>query len=81
MLHFIQLLKLIDNRQLFYAMFSDLDYELNELGFKDCPEELISDILYNHFGLSIDCPKQLQRITATILKYNKDLEKMEMLFH
>jgi hypothetical protein len=52
----------------FVALFSDLDYELNDMGWKGDETTLINDMLFNHFGLSIEDDSQLQRLTDSILK-------------
>ena len=53
MLHLLQVYKLVQNKQLFIDVFSDLDYELNEMGWSADPETLISDLLFDHFDLEI----------------------------
>lgn len=63
------------DQKLFIALFSDLDYELNELGYSDDPETLINDMLFNHFGMSFDISdelscRQLSSLTKRILKGN-----------
>lgn len=59
-----------NQRQHFVALFSDLDYELDELGYRGNETDLISGMLFNHFGLSIENDKQLQMLTNSILKKN-----------
>lgn len=70
MIYLMQLYKMIENKKLFIGIFSDLDYELNEMGWNDDPETLINDLLFNHFDLSIECPKQLAMITNSIINKN-----------
>lgn len=72
MIYLIQVLKMLDKkqRQQFLALFSDLDYELDELGWRGNETDLINDMLFNHFGLSIEDSTQLQRLTDCILKPN-----------
>lgn len=78
MLHLLQLYKMIQDKDLFINIFSDLDYELNEMGWKDDPETLINDLLLNHFGLTIEDDRQLAKITKTILN-KKDLTFLKAL--
>lgn len=70
MLYLIQLLKMLNKKQQkqFVELFSDLDYELNDMGWKGNETDLINDMLFNHFGMSIDDADQLQMLTNSILK-------------
>lgn len=70
MMVLMQLLKMLNKtqRQQFLALFSDLDYELDELGWRGNETDLINDMLFNHFGLTIEDEGQLQRLTEVILK-------------
>jgi hypothetical protein len=70
MIYLMQILKMLDKaqRKQFVALFSDLDYELDELGWRGNETDLINDMLFNHFGLSIEDDSQLQRLTDSILK-------------
>jgi hypothetical protein len=77
MLQLIQIYNMLSkqDQKLFIALFSDLDYELNEMGWKDDPETLINDMLFNHFDISFDVlddlsNRQLKSLTARILKGN-----------
>jgi hypothetical protein len=81
MFHLIQLYKLIDNKKLFIELFDDLSYEINELGYEfiDDQMELVNEMLFNHFGLEIDSPTQLQRVTETILRKQGSLRFLEMI--
>jgi hypothetical protein len=54
----------------FVALFSDLDYELNDMGWKGDETTLVNDMLFNHFGLSVEDNGQLQMLTDCILKPN-----------
>jgi hypothetical protein len=76
MIYLIQLYKMVHDKKLFINVFSDLDFELEEMGWKDDPEGLIEGMLFNHFGLEIDDEKQLSSLTKTILK-KKDLSFLE----
>ena len=70
MIYLIQILKLLSNHQKnqFLELFSDLDYEINELGYKGEESQLVNDMLFNHFGFTIDDEQQLRMITKVILK-------------
>lgn len=73
MIYLIQLLKMLDRkqRQEFLTLFSDLDYELDELGWRGNETDLVNDMLFNHFGLSIEDETQLKRLTEVILDKGK----------
>ena len=73
MIYLIQLLKMLDRkqRQHFLALFSDLDYELDELGWRGNETDLVNDMLFNHFGLSIEDKTQLKMFTDVILDKSK----------
>jgi len=79
MIYLIQLYKKVHDKKLFINVFSDLDFELEEMGWKDDPEGLVGELLLNHFGLEIENEKQLSLLTKTILK-KKDLSFLEVLF-
>jgi hypothetical protein len=70
MIFLIQILKLLskEQRSLFVEMFSDLDYEINELGWRGDETSLINDMLFNHFGLTVEDDMQLKMLTESILK-------------
>jgi hypothetical protein len=79
MLHLMQIYKLIDNKDLFIELFNDLSFELDELGYSNFPEMLINEMLDNHFGIYLECDKQLQRITETIIKKQGSLHFLKMI--
>lgn len=70
MMVLMQLLKMLNKtqRKQFLSLFSDLDYELDELGWRGNETDLVNDMLFNHFGLTIEDEGQLQRLTEVILK-------------
>lgn len=70
MMYLIQILKMLNKpqRKQFEAIFSDLDYELNDMGWAGNETELVNDMLFNHFGLSVDDQSQLKMLTESILK-------------
>ena len=72
MIYLLQILKRLNKqqRQQFLAMFSDLDYELDELGWRGNETDLVNDMLFNHFGMELEDKDQLQMLTDAILKPN-----------
>ena len=56
MIYLLQILRMLNKKQQkeFVALFSDLDYELNDMGWKGDETTLINDMLFNHFGLSVE---------------------------
>jgi hypothetical protein len=70
MIYLMQILKMLDKaeRQQFVALFSDLDYELDELGWRGNETDLVNDMLFNHFGMEIEDENQLKMLTESILK-------------
>jgi len=72
MIYLLQILKRLNKqqRQQFLAMFSDLDYELDELGWRGNETDLVNDMLFNHFGMELEDKNQLQMLTDAILKPN-----------
>lgn len=78
MIYLLQIYKMIAKKDLFIAIFSDLDYELNEMGWSDDPTSLMNDLLFTHFGLTIEDEYQLNQFTNTILN-KKDLSFLKAL--
>jgi hypothetical protein len=80
MIYLLQLYKMFDKKQktLFINVFSDLDYELNEMGWSADPETLINDLLLDLFDLTIEDDRQLAKLTQTILN-KKDLHFLKAL--
>lgn len=68
MIYLLQILTMIEDLDLFEQIFSDLDFELKELGWEDEPEELINDLLMNHFDLVVEDEDQLLMLTSCLLK-------------
>ena len=70
MIYLMQILKMLNKtqRKQFVELFSDLDYELDDMGWRGNETDLINDMLFNHFGLSIEDSRQLQMLTDSILK-------------
>ena len=75
MIHFIQLYKLVDDKKLFLSLFNDLSYEIDELGYEGFEGELINDLLFTHFGIEIECERQLERVTMFMLNHQGELDK------
>lgn len=72
MMYLISLYRMVEDKELFISLFSDLDYELNEMGWSEDPNTLINDMLFNHFGLTMESDKQLEMLTQCIIN-KKDL--------
>lgn len=81
MLHLLQLLNMLNKKQfeMFEQLFSDLEYELNEMGWKDNESELISSMLFNHFMIELLDERQLENITKIIT--NKTKFESTMRYH
>jgi len=69
MLYLLQLLKLLDNKQrkFFGVLFDDLSMEIEDMGYEGHETELVNEMLFNHFGLTVEDDKQLQVFTDYIL--------------
>jgi len=78
MIYLMQILKMLnkEQRKQFVELFSDLEYELDELGWRGDETTLVNDMLFNHFGFSIEDEKQLERFTEAVL----DKKKIESAF-
>ena len=77
MIYLMQIVKMLNKNQIrhFIALFEDLTYEIEELGYKGMETELVNDMLMNHFGLEIECENQLSRLTDSILKNQGRFDK------
>jgi hypothetical protein len=62
-------------RILFVDLFDDLSFEIEEQGYLGLETDLIGDILSNHFGISFECPNQLDMFTECILKHQNELQR------
>lgn len=69
MIYLLQVLNLLSKKEkaMFLELFSDLTYELNELGWKDDETGLIQTMLFNHFNISIHDEFQLRMMADVIL--------------
>lgn len=79
MLRLIQVYKQVEDKEFFINIFNDLEFELDELGYRDFPEDLMEDLLFNHFGLSFECSKQLAGFTQDVLKKQNKMSFLRML--
>ena len=70
MIYMMQILRLLNKREreTLVAAFSDLSFEIEELGYEGLEDELISDMLFNHFGIEMQEPKQLRWLTDWVLE-------------
>ncbi len=73
MIYLIQLLKALSKEdiELFKSLFSDISFEIEELGYQGNESELINDMLDSHFGLSLEDQAQLDSLTKIILDKSK----------
>ena len=71
MLHLLQLLRYIVNQghdlSHFYNLFSDLTYEIDEMGYKGHESELIKEMVFNHYLIELEDDRQLAMISKCIL--------------
>lgn len=81
MIHLLQILNMLNKKQfeLFEKLFSDLDYELNEMGWSGHESELINDLLSSHFEIELSDQRQLESITQVII--NKSKFESTMRYH
>ena len=81
MIFTMQLLSRIQDLNLFEMIFSEIHSEVEDLGYEDAPEEYVSDIMMNHFGLELEDENQLLMITKCIMngKYKAalNMEKLK----
>lgn len=75
MIYFIQLLRQVENKQMLIIMLNDIQWEVEELGYKSMESELVSELLLSHFNLELECPIQLEMLTKWILENQGKLEK------
>lgn len=75
MIYFIQLLRVVKNKKLLIAMLDDIQWEIDELGYKGMETELVNELLLNHFNLEVECPNQLKMFTKWILENQGSLQK------
>ena len=79
MVYLIQIYNMVHDKNLFLNMFNDLSFELDELGYRECPSDLISDLLQDHFDLVIENDKQLKQLSDCIIKHQGQLEFLKSL--
>lgn len=78
MIFLLQVYRRVTDKDLFIKIFSDLEFELEEMGWKDDPDTLMNDILFNHFGFFIQDDWQLSEFTRIVLN-KKDLNFLKAL--
>lgn len=81
MLYLIQVYRMVANKALFISLFNDLSYEINDMGYEflDDQMELVNELLDNHFGLALECDRQLRMLTESIIKYQGKLNMLNEL--
>ena len=72
MIFLIQLFKMVEDKELFIGVFSNIHNEIEQIGYEDNPECLVRNLLEAWFGLTIDDENHLKKLTEVILK-KKDL--------
>lgn len=71
MIYLLQLLSMVKDLELFKKIFHNLKETAIELGFlEDETGELVNELLMSHFGIEVECPKQLE-IVSGALKCNE----------
>ena len=66
MIYLMQILRIVEDLNLFEAMFEDLDFEIEEMGYSGHEEELVYEMLDNHFGIEMTEEKQIKSLTSCI---------------
>lgn len=66
MFYLMQILRMIPTSEIdcFFEMFSDLEFEIEEMGWNR--EELIKDMLFNHYGFEILDDRQLATLSNSM---------------
>jgi len=84
MIYLIQILNLIGkhNINLFEKLFTNIEDDIIDLGYKNCESELVNDMLSTHFGIFMEDEKQLQFLTKIILdkKLNAGINAYKALY-
>lgn len=73
MIYFIQLLKQVQDKAMLIAMLDDIQWEVEELGYH--ANDLVNELLLNHFGLEVECPNQLEILTKWILNNQGNIQR------
>jgi hypothetical protein len=78
MIYLFQILKTLSKKdlELFESLFSDITFEIDELGYQGNESELVNDMLDTHFGLYLEDSRQLEMLTKVIIdpiKFNSAL--------
>jgi hypothetical protein len=68
MTYLVQILKMIDDLNRFYAIFYDFDETADELKYEEAAdrEDLANELLYTHFGLTFGNDRHLGEFTKAI---------------
>ena len=76
MLFITQLLNMMTKKQIkqFVALFNDLSFEVEEMGWKGQEDDMINDMLINHFGLELVDDWQLGEATKFIMNNQGKLQ-------
>ena len=76
MIYLIQLVKMWNKEEieLFVNLFDDLEYEIEELGYKGVEQDLIDDMMFNHFGITFEVDSQLAMFTNCILRHQGNIK-------
>ena len=76
MLFITQLLNMMTKKQIkqFVALFNDLSFEVEEMGWEGMEEEMVNDMLINHFGLELVDDWQLGEATKFIMNNQGKLQ-------
>lgn len=79
MMYLIQVYNMVHDKNLFITTFNDLSFELDELGYRECPSDLISDLLQDRFDLVIEEDEQLKKLSDCIIKHQNQLQFLKTL--
>jgi spore coat polysaccharide biosynthesis predicted glycosyltransferase SpsG len=80
----MQILNMIEGkeeRDYFVALFSDLSFEIEEMGYEGMEEDLVESLLFDHFGLEMMDENQLAMLTKYILEKQKDPTSLKSILH
>ena len=75
MIYLMQILKMMTakQRQNFVALFDDLSYEIQDMGYEGFETQLVNEMLDDHFGIFLEDDSQLKMLTDYILKHQNNL--------
>jgi len=77
MIYLIQVMKMLNKKEvkLFVDLFDDLSFEVEECGYQGLEEDLIGEMMTNHFGITFECGNQLNMFTECIMKHQNKLQQ------